>query len=139
MLIEHLMLPIFEEWLEIQLLNRNVNLPISKLEKFNKPVFVAKRQKYVDPVKELTAQKIALEIGVTSRQRIAAEMGLDFIEILSEREQEESLMKQLGISTNIIGASTTVPPNDADTPNASNPDLSIPVETPNANEDGDIE
>jgi len=97
--IEKIMYPMFEDWLQMQMLNKNVNLPMFKFDNFNQPVFHVKKGKYFDPLKEVTAQKIALEIATTSRTRIVAENGGDFMDILTEREAEETAMKEANVPT----------------------------------------
>jgi len=99
MLTENFLYPVFEKWLTIQIINKNVNLPFYNFSKFNQPTFHAKMGKWVDPQKEIEAAKIALEIGTTSRTRIMAEQGIAFADVLNEREAEDKALKEAGILT----------------------------------------
>ena len=89
--------PLFEQWLSIQILNRNLNLPFSKLTKFKNVTWIPKRQGEIDALKEANANKTKLENGLTSKTRILAEQGIDFEDILNERLKEKELEQNAGM------------------------------------------
>ena len=97
MLIEGILYPVFEKWLAIQIVKKNVNLPMVKFDKFNMPLFMGKRQPWVDPVKEIEAAKTAIELGTLSRTRFLAEQGQDFVEVMNEIKLEQEAIRAAGI------------------------------------------
>lgn len=98
-MIEHFNMPIFEHWLawclDMGILG---NLPPSKYDKFNAPIFRPRGWRWVDPAKEMTGFKSALSLGVTSRTAIAAEQGRDIEDIFAELAAERELAAQYGIA-----------------------------------------
>ncbi len=91
---------VFEEWLSIALLKGAVNLPISKFDKFNAPVFRARGWPWVDPEKDIDAAAKSVALGVDSRTAIAARQGRDVREVVDEiaAEQEYARTKSVDVS-----------------------------------------
>jgi len=50
--IDTVITPVFEGWLETNILNGTINLPAAKLEKFNAPDWKPRRWAWVDPLKD---------------------------------------------------------------------------------------
>jgi lambda family phage portal protein len=80
--------PIFADWLMWQLVTKNINLPIDKFAKFNKPKFIGRGWAWVDPQKDVAASVLALENNLTTHSRIAMEGGDDFEEICEGAEDD---------------------------------------------------
>jgi lambda family phage portal protein len=92
-------IPVFEGFLDMSLITGAVPLPLSKFEKFNKPLFQGRRWRQVDEVKEVTAAALRVANHFSSDQRECDEIGVDFEEILFEQAEANMLKEQLGIPT----------------------------------------
>lgn len=113
-LIEDFHEPIFAKWLEMSLMagaigysmpsGAEVKLPLSKLEKFNKPYFHGRRWGWVDPTKEVAAKKEELALGLTSHTRILAELGIDRDELFDEIADDIKAAAARGIELPPVGA-----------------------------------
>ena len=98
--------PIFSKWLESAILAGAVNLPISKFDKFNQPVFVGRRWSWVDPLKDMAAMSLAREIKVQTLTQQLAEQGAELEETLQEFADEEAAAQKLGMSTIVVTKAT---------------------------------
>ena len=98
--------PIFSKWLESAILAGAVNLPISKFDKFNQPVFVGRRWSWVDPLKDMAAMSLAREIKVQTLTQQLAEQGDELEETLQEFADEEAAAQKLGMSTIVVTKAT---------------------------------
>lgn len=102
-LIEELLEPIFEDWLEWSLnfgfirLPNGSALPAAKFDKFNQPDWKPRRWGWVDPLKDIQANVLAVEKGFNSRRRVVADEGLDIEEVMLEQSEDEALAKQYGL------------------------------------------
>ena len=87
--IEHFCNPVYSDWLKMALLRgRLANLPMSKFEKFNNPVWQPKRWPWVDPLKDIKAQEAAVTMGVKSVSDVIRETGRDPDEVWRELEKD---------------------------------------------------
>jgi lambda family phage portal protein len=87
--IEHFCNPVYSDWLKMALLRgRLANLPMSKFEKFNNPVWQPKRWPWVDPLKDIKAQEAAVMMGVKSVSDVIRETGRDPDEVWRELEKD---------------------------------------------------
>lgn len=108
--------PIFEAWLEVQLVLGNIKingkaLPLSKLEKFKRARFLPPRMPWVDPQKEANAIQTQLEMGMTSLSRVVAEtQNTSLEEIIKERERDVKLFTDAGLPVPEWAAGGTPPP-----------------------------
>mgnify|MGYP003635987491 CR=1 FL=1 len=105
MLIEKFCQPVFESALEIGLalgrvLNGTVRLPSSAFEKFKTPLWQGRRWAWVDPLKDMTTAKMSYEMGATSLSAIIRDLGRDPEDVWRERQRENELMKQYGVTPN---------------------------------------
>lgn len=98
-MIHTLCVPIFEAWLDMALAFGSINLPHSKIDKFNSPYFSARRWQWVDPEKDINAAVIAINNGLKTRTSTLAEVGLDFEETVDRLAYEQEYMKLKGVST----------------------------------------
>jgi len=71
------MTPIFLAWLPIQLLNGNIKLPFSRIEKFSNPSWQKKRWPWIDPKKDVEAAVIGLDNQLMSRGEVISDNGGD--------------------------------------------------------------
>jgi lambda family phage portal protein len=89
---------IFKDWLEEMLLTQRINLPLSKLIKFNRPKFVPRGWPWVDPSNDIEANIKAIKNRLTSHSQVVSENGGDFEETLQSQEQDEKDAGARGIS-----------------------------------------
>jgi lambda family phage portal protein len=89
LLIEMFLEPVFKAWLQMAIMTRQLNLPYSKFEKFNKPQFVGRRWKWVDPKNDIEAMQLEYDMGITSKSEIAGTMGKDYEDVLKERQKDK--------------------------------------------------
>jgi len=97
--IEHFMKPIFKDWLEMQLLTQNINLPFAKFDKFNAPLFIPRSFAWVDPLKDNQANALAIKEGLKTATQVASEQGSDIEELYQQLAYEKELRKKYGITT----------------------------------------
>lgn len=97
-MIDHVVKPIFSEWLEYALLSGSLKLPAAKVQKFNAAEWRARRWTWVDPLKDTNASILAIENGLKSRRRVIAEQGGDIEETLDEMREDRELAKSKGLA-----------------------------------------
>ena len=99
-LIDHLLTPVYEEWLDWMLLSGQ--LPISPQEYAKNPeayqrhVWVRPGWDWIDPLKEANANRVALETCQTTLQEICASKGKDWRDIIAQRKVEMEALGNLG-------------------------------------------
>lgn len=91
---------IFSAWLEMALMTNQINLPFSKLEKFDAPVFRGRRWKWVDPLKDITATIMAINNGLTSWTEEINAGGGDSNEVFAQLARDMEAQRNLGIVIN---------------------------------------
>jgi lambda family phage portal protein len=88
--IEHLLTPIYEDWLAMSLLSGAIKLttgsplPASKLDKYLPHYWQGRRWQWVDPKKDIEAARLSIRTGVASPQMIAAQNGVDVEDVLAD-------------------------------------------------------
>lgn len=99
-MIEHLLNPIFEKFLENNLLFRlgETPYPIEQYEKFNRPVWMPRTWQWVDPQKEMTAIEKEINLHLRSRSDVMRQLGRDPEQQMREIAREMEMMRQLGIT-----------------------------------------
>ncbi len=105
--------PIFENWLEMSLMTGAIPLPLSKFDKFNKPIFRGRRWAWVDPQKEVEASALQVANKFTSRTRVVedSDVDADFEQVIFELAEEEMMLKELGLDpAPIVGKVPTTKP-----------------------------
>lgn len=96
--IERLVDTVFQEWLTMSLLTKQVALPFTKYDKFAQgATWHARRWSWVDPQKEVTAKVTELANGLTTRTAILAEQGKEFEDVVEELRAEEAALKAAGL------------------------------------------
>lgn len=83
------------EWLSVQI--PQMGLPMSRFDKFNSPSWQPRTWASPDPLKDAQTNKINLDENLTSPQRVITAMGHDPDEILSEIEQWNNRLREMGI------------------------------------------
>jgi len=95
--IDTVITPVFEGWLETNLLNGTINLPAAKMSKFLKPDWKPRRWAWVDPLKDQQASILAVENHLKSKRQVVSEMGSDYESVLREIKQDEELAEDVGL------------------------------------------
>lgn len=91
-------LQVFNAWYESTMINRAINLPISKFDKFNAPYFQGRRWAWVDPKKDIEAAKLAIEAGFSSHREIVAENGKYILDVAREQKADRALSDRFGLN-----------------------------------------
>lgn len=88
MLIDYLITPVYETVLKYMLLYGVVNLPYSKFDKFNKPIWIPKRWPYFDPLKDVQAAVMAINNALSTRGRELSKQGEDYYDTIHDLSNE---------------------------------------------------
>jgi lambda family phage portal protein len=91
---DHFLVPIFERWLFMALASGAIQLPLSKFDKFNKPLFKSRRWAWVDPQKEIEASIQAVQNGFGSRRQIIGELGGDISQVFADIAADNQLAEK---------------------------------------------
>ena len=86
------------EWLAMAILIGRLNLPFSKLEKFQAADWNPRGWRAVNPLQESAANVSNVESGFTSPQRVAAQTGEDIDQIYEEIAEAKAKAEALGIA-----------------------------------------
>ena len=89
--IEHIVDPVFRDWLNYALLSGKMELPATKAQKFSEVEWKPRRWQWVDPLKDTQASVIQIEKGLKSRRAIIAEHGGDIADTFTEIEEDAKL------------------------------------------------
>jgi len=96
-MIDHVLEPIFEAWLEIELLSGRLGLPYDKYWKFNAPDFRGRRWSWVDPKKDMEAAILGIQHRITPLRDVIADNGGDIYEVLQKAKDDEELAASMGL------------------------------------------
>ena len=89
--------PVFEGWLETNILNGTINLPAAKLDKFNAPDWKPRRWAWVDPLKDQQASILAVENHLKSKRQVISESGGDIEDVFRDIKKDEELAADVGL------------------------------------------
>lgn len=99
-LIDHLLTPVYEEWLDWMALQNR--LPVSPQdyakspEAYQRHIWVRPGWDWIDPLKEANANRVALDTCQTTLQEICASKGKDWRDIIAQRKVEMEALGNLG-------------------------------------------
>lgn len=97
-LIQHLVEPIFREWLMSAMDFGAIPIPSSKFDKFSDNThFRGRGWNWVDPLKEMNAAVVGLNNGILSMQDVAAHYGRDAEETFNQISRDKELAAQFGL------------------------------------------
>lgn len=102
-LIEHFLDDIFEDWLAMAMTTGKIPLPLTKFEKFNKPVWRPRGWSWVDPLKEVKSNREAMDGLIRSGQDVASEQGQDIEEVYAQLAREKKLRAKYGLTSTPSG------------------------------------
>jgi len=96
-LIDELLTPVFERWLEAAVLSGVLNLPSYELapDRFCSCRWMARGWAYIDPLKDAEADKMAIRSGTKTQAQVVAEQGGDLEELLLARKAEVERAQEL--------------------------------------------
>lgn len=114
--------PVFENWLEWNLLKQNIRLPIERFDKYNAPIWRPRTWAWVDPQKETSAIQMQLDYKLRSRTDIIASLGREAEDVFAEIAKEQELMSKLGIDIPEDNPATPIPPLTDDSLLSADPD-----------------
>ena len=95
--IDSVVQPIFDAWLETSILDGTINLPASKLNKFDALDWKPRRWAWVDPEKDINAQIKAVDNHFKSRRQVISESGGDIEDVLRNIKRDEELAEAVGL------------------------------------------
>lgn len=95
---ESLWEPVFADFLTFGILAGAIGLPLSKFDKFNRPLFKARRWPFIDPLKEINAAKTAIALRLTSRRQVIEEGGGNVEDVFLDNRDDEKLAETIGLS-----------------------------------------
>ena len=98
MIEDYFITPIFEAVLKYSLLYGVLNLPYSKYDKFNSPVWVGKRWPYFDPLKDAQAAVLTINNGLSTRTKELSKQGEDFYDTINTLANEMNEAKTLNVN-----------------------------------------
>jgi len=98
-LIEHFLTAVFENWLEMALLNKVLPFKFDDFERLNSPTFQTRGWDWVDPLKDMQANVLAIKAGLKTASQVVSEMGYDYEEILLQLKREKEMREKYGITT----------------------------------------
>lgn len=92
--------PVYEAWLEMQLLTNSwgLNIPLDKFSKFANVNYRPRSYQSVDPVKDINADIAALRNNLTSYTAVIEKRGGDPEATLKQIAKDRAMMESLGIT-----------------------------------------
>ena len=98
-LIEYVLNPIFESWLDAMVMAGRIKSINSvayfkNKQKYLKPKWVTPAREWVDPLKDMKAIEMELALGLTTKSEVVASRGKDFEEVLIQQKRENELIKK---------------------------------------------
>lgn len=97
LMIEGLMEPIFRDWLMAVLTLQVVKLPLSRFDKFNKPVFTGRTWEGVNPKEDAETEILLQEHGLSTKTDYFASKGMDLEEVNRIISAEKESAKKYGL------------------------------------------
>jgi len=95
--INHFCIPLYREWLLQEFTVGNINLPITKFDKFGNPTFTSRAYEAVDPLKQAQANVLNINQGIATMQDVLSQQGKDVAEHFSEIDSEKALSQKFDI------------------------------------------
>lgn len=94
---EHLLEPVYLRWLEMAITNNNLNLPMTKFDKFTSVRFIGRGFNWIDPQREANANVLLLKNGLISVQDVQANYGRDAEDLYAQLQSEKNLRQNFEI------------------------------------------
>lgn len=95
---EDLLEPIHTDLLEAAILNEYLNLPLSKLNKFDQPLFFGFVPDWVDPLKDKKAEILGIQAKIDTLEEVLSRKGKDLTEHLDQLQYEKEELDKRGLT-----------------------------------------
>ena len=95
--IDHVCVPIFEEWLRSALLSGQLKGVPLNFDLVNQGKWEGRSWDWVDPHKDAQGQILAIQNGLTTHTKALAEQGMDFEATMKQLKKEKDLLTKLGL------------------------------------------
>ena len=99
-MIQHFMLPIYENWLSMQLLTNTVGQDMTMFDSLMDVRWQAKSWNWVDPLKDIKASVEAINAGLKTHSEVISEQGGDIEDVFDQLAYEQALAKEKGLILN---------------------------------------
>ena len=96
-MIQHFMLPIYEQWLQMQLLKNTINQDMTMFDSLMEVRWQAKSWDWVDPLKDIKASVEAINAGLKTRSDVISQQGGDIEDVYDQLAYEQALAEEKGI------------------------------------------
>ena len=96
-MIQHFMLPIYEQWLQMQLLKNTINQDMTMFDSLMEVRWQAKSWDWVDPLKDIKASVEAINAGLKTRSDVISQQGGDIEDVYDQLAYEQALAVEKGI------------------------------------------
>lgn len=96
-IIETLHHKVFEDFLPLAMLSGKINVPFSRLDSINKPIFVPRRWPWVDPLKDMQANQLAIQMGTLSITDVIRETGRDPNDVMTQLAADKAQLESFGL------------------------------------------
>lgn len=109
-LIEKLIQPVYEEWLDYAMLSKQIQLSTSKsglkslsrsYEEYLPATYQGRRWDWVDPLKDIQAKEKEISLGITTPSAVIREKGGDPQQVWEELKQDLETLNEMGISIGV--------------------------------------
>ena len=96
-MIQHFMMPIYEQWLSMQLLTNSIGQDMTMFDALMEVRWQAKSWNWVDPLKDIKASIEAINAGIKTHSEVIAEQGGDIEDVFDQLAYEQALAKEKGL------------------------------------------
>lgn len=98
-LIDTVILPLFEAFLQHAVINSKLNIRMTQIESIIEATTVSRpKVESVDPVKDISAEIMMLENGLKSKSQVITEMGYDVAQTFKQIESEKHMLNTCVVS-----------------------------------------
>ena len=98
--IDHLLQPIFDEWLDMFLLSDKTILPYSKKWKFQNATWQPRSYQWVDPRKDAQANMLLMDKKIITPQSLISEQAQDPEDVLDQWTEWETMLTERNMVNN---------------------------------------
>ena len=110
LIIEKVLGPVFEAFLETAILSGKLKLPpvLGDYDYYKAYEFTGKAYDFANPLAEAEAQKLLVDNRLMSRTQIAAERGINYGDILRDMAEEQRLEEESGINFEVLPKASVI-------------------------------
>lgn len=100
-MVQHFMNRIYDEWLNMQLLNGSLGMGMTDFDKLSEIRWQPKSWQWVDPLKDIKASVEAINAGIKTASEVVAEQGGDIEDVYEQLAYEQQLAKDKGLNLSV--------------------------------------